>query len=122
MSLFRRGPTEPQASNPQDAPGESPADETARTEETSGEVPGERGIPSVNRVRTVQSRVSSVLTVSLMGALAVGLLIWYYSGAFNRNARAQQLAEANRPIVLTTGKSQRDQINGSGSPSGSCRL
>jgi type IV secretion system protein VirB10 len=42
----------------------------------------------------VQSRVTSVLAVTLMGALAAALLIWYYSGAIHRNARAQELAEA----------------------------
>jgi len=35
-----------------------------------------------------------VLTVTLLCALAVGLLVWYYSGAINRSARAQQLAQA----------------------------
>jgi type IV secretion system protein VirB10 len=100
MSLFRRGSTEPPAPNtpqgahpPQGAPGEPRADETERVEETTGEVPGERGIPSINRVRSVQSRVSSVLTVTVLGALAVALMIWYYSGAINRSARAQQLAQ-----------------------------
>ena len=29
-----------------------------------------------------------------MGALAAALMIWYYSGAIHRNARAQELAEA----------------------------
>jgi type IV secretion system protein VirB10 len=60
----------------------------------SGEIPGERGIPSVNRVRSVQSRVTSVLAVTLMGSLAAALMIWYYSGAIHRSARAQALAEA----------------------------
>jgi type IV secretion system protein VirB10 len=64
------------------------------TEHGSGEIPGERGIPSVNRVRSVQSRVTSVLAVTLMGSLAAALMIWYYSGAIHRSARAQALAEA----------------------------
>jgi type IV secretion system protein VirB10 len=94
MSLFRRGPRETPAPGSDGVPGEPRADETARAEETSGEVPGERGIPGINRVRSVQSRVSSILVVTLMGALAVGLLTWYYSGVINRSARAQQLAAA----------------------------
>ena len=71
----------------------APSDETP-PERESGEIPGERGIPSVNRVRSVQSRVTSVLAVTLMGSLAAALMIWYYSGAIHRSARAQALAEA----------------------------
>ena len=93
MSFWRREPTEPSASTPPGAAGEPPADET-QTARRVGDVPGERGIPSVNRVRSVQSRVTSVLAVTLMGALAAALMIWYYSGAIHRSARAQQLAEA----------------------------
>jgi len=93
VSLFRSGPTEPQPSNQEGGSGEPPREEGAQPG-SSAEVPGERGIPSVNRVRSVQSRVSTVLTLTLMIGLAGGLLIWYYSGAINRSARATQLAEA----------------------------
>jgi type IV secretion system protein VirB10 len=93
MSFWRREPSEPSASPPPDAAGEAPADENPTTDGGSGGVPGERGIPSLNRVRSVQSRVSSVLAVTLMGILAAGLMIWYYSGAIGRSARAQHLAE-----------------------------
>ena len=93
MSFWRREPSEPSASTPPDAAGEPPADENPTTDGGSGAVPGERGIPSLNRVRSVQSRVSSVLAVTLMGILAAGLMIWYYSGAIGRSARAQHLAE-----------------------------
>ena len=89
MSFWRREPSEPSAPTPPGAAGEPPADETRQPHGGSGEIPGERGIPSVNRVRSVQSRVSSVLAVTLMGALAAGLMIWYYSGAIGRSARAQ---------------------------------
>jgi len=70
------------------------SDDSPPAESESGEIPGERGIPSVNRVRSVQSRVTSVLAVTLMGSLAAALMIWYYSGAIHRSARAQALAEA----------------------------
>ena len=93
MSFWRREPSEPSVSTPPDAAGEPPADETP-PEGGSGAVPGERGIPSINRVRSVQSRVSSVLAVTLMGALAAGLMIWYYSGVIGRSARGHELAEA----------------------------
>ncbi len=91
MSFWRRKPSEPSASTSEGPAGEPPADETPPSE--GGAVPGERGIPSLNRVRSVQSRVSSVLAVTLMGILAAGLMIWYYSGAIGRSARAQHLAE-----------------------------
>jgi len=94
MSLSRHEPTETSALNPQGAAGAPPADETPGAQGDSGEIPGERGIPSVNRVRSVQSRVTSVLAVTLMAILAAALMIWYYSGAIHRSDRAQALAEA----------------------------
>jgi len=87
-----RSPTEPSAIPPSAADG-PPADEPAGSDGESG-IAGERGIPSVNRVRSVQSRVTSLLAVTVLGGLAAALLIWYYSGAIHRNARAQELAEA----------------------------
>ena len=65
-----------------------------RPEDSTGAVPGERGIPSLNRVRSVQSRVASVLGVTLMSVLGVGLLTWYYSGAIHRTSRAEERAQA----------------------------
>jgi len=94
MSLSPREPSEPSAPNTLGAAGGPPADETQRPHRESGEIPGERGIPSVNRVRSVQSRATSVLAVTLMGALAATLMVWYYSGAIHRSARAQALAQA----------------------------
>ncbi len=55
-------------------------------------VAGDRGIPSINRARSVQSRLSSLLAVGLMGALSLGLLTWYYAKAFSRPSRAQHAA------------------------------
>jgi type IV secretion system protein VirB10 len=75
MSLFRR-PTE-DATSPEEA-----------------SVAGERGIASVNRARSLQSRVSSVLAIGLMSALGVGLLTWYYANTFSRRARVQESAQA----------------------------
>jgi type IV secretion system protein VirB10 len=58
-------------------------------------IPGDRGIPSVNRVRSMQSRVTSVLAISLMTMLGAGLLTWYYARALNRPAAAQRAALAS---------------------------
>lgn len=60
---------------------------------------GDRGIPSVNRARSVQSRVSSVLAFTLMSALGLGLLTWYYARTLSRPREVQhaaQLAAKNR--------------------------
>lgn len=93
MSSSHGGPRdEPPASVP-GPDGHPPADETDERAADGG-VPGERGIPPVHRIRSVQSRVSSILTVTVLGGLAAALLIWYYAGAVNRSGRAQQLAAA----------------------------
>ena len=94
MSLSQPEPSEPSTPNPHRAAGGPPADETQEHHRESGEIPGERGIPSANRVRSVQSRATSVLAVTLTGALAATLMVWYYSGAIHRSARAQALAQA----------------------------
>ena len=59
MSLFRR-----------------PTEDAAPPEEAS--VAGERGIASVNRARSLQSRVSSVLAIGLMIPLVLALN-WFVS-------------------------------------------
>lgn len=51
---------------------------------------GERSTATVDRARSVQSRVSSVLAVGLMIVLGGGLLIWYYTNALTRQAKAEQ--------------------------------
>jgi type IV secretion system protein VirB10 len=57
-------------------------------------IAGDRGIPSVNRVRSIQSRVSSLLGFALVTTLGVGLLGWYYTKALTRPAQAQHAAQA----------------------------
>jgi type IV secretion system protein VirB10 len=64
--------------------GQEPADET---------VQGERGAATVNRVRSLQSRVSNVLAAALMGALGLGALSWYYAHILSRNAHAVEVAK-----------------------------
>lgn len=94
MSFFPRK-SEPTISNVGEIEGaDARPGPTAEEAEGFTGVAGERGIPSVNRVRSMQSRVSSALAIALMSILAGGLLIWYYTGAFTRNSRAQELARA----------------------------
>lgn len=87
MKVFSRGNPEPGEQS--DATGEAAASESA-----GQAIAGDRGIPSINRVRSVQSRMSGVLAMGLMGALSLGLLTWYYARAFTRPARAQHAAQA----------------------------
>jgi type IV secretion system protein VirB10 len=57
-------------------------------------IAGDRGIPSINRARSLQSRVSSGLAIALMSALGLGLLTWYYARTLSRPAQAQHAAQA----------------------------
>jgi type IV secretion system protein VirB10 len=57
-------------------------------------VQGERGAALVNRAASVQSRLSSVLALSLMSVLGIGSLAWYYANSFSRQNRARQNAQS----------------------------
>lgn len=71
-----------------------------RREETSSAPPpvepaeegvrGERGIPSVNRKRSIHARVTHALAISVMVVLGVGFLSWYYATTFSRRADEEQ--------------------------------
>jgi len=52
--------------------------------ERSPEIAGERGIPSVNRMRSMQSRVTSVLAVGFISLMTLGLLAWYYTHTWQK--------------------------------------
>jgi type IV secretion system protein VirB10 len=51
----------------------------AAPEDAPAAVAGERGISSVNRPHSLQSRLANVLAIGLLLALGVGLLGWYYA-------------------------------------------
>jgi type IV secretion system protein VirB10 len=57
-------------------------------------VAGERGIGSINRVRSLQSRVSNLLAIGLMATLGVGLLGWYYVRTYTNQAQARESAQS----------------------------
>jgi type IV secretion system protein VirB10 len=74
--------------------GQFGADHAAQEPESvSGELPGERGESGLHRARSLQSRASQVLALTLMGALAVGLLGWYYVHTFASRGTAQRTAQ-----------------------------
>jgi len=62
--------------------------------EATHTVVGERSIASVNRGRSLQSRLSNLLAMGLMAALGIGLLGWYYSRTLARPAQTQRAAQA----------------------------
>ncbi|MEZ5512476.1 MAG: type IV secretion system protein VirB10 [Steroidobacteraceae bacterium] len=83
---------------------ESPADAAApnRLDDTSddaaderAQVAGERGIVSVNRSRSLQSRLNNMLAMGLISTLGIGLLGWYYSQVFARQKQAMQEAQSS---------------------------
>ena len=55
---------------------------------------GERGMSALHRARSLQSRASQVLALTLMGTLAVGLLGWYYVHTFAQRGTAQRTAQS----------------------------
>lgn len=76
---------------------------TARTENTANTVAGERGIASIHRTHSLQSRVSNLLAAGLMSVLALGFLAWYYTQTFARQSRAEA-AQASRSKRQTQGE------------------
>lgn len=74
--------------------GPSDAEESAAPDERAC-VPGERGIASVNQAHSLQSRISNLMAMGLMGALGLGLLGWYYSQTFAHQRKAREDAQAS---------------------------
>jgi type IV secretion system protein VirB10 len=63
------------------------------------EVVAERGVASMARVRSLQSRLSSVLAMLLCGGLGVGLLAWYYGGMLSHRGAAAAARHSSGPAV-----------------------
>jgi type IV secretion system protein VirB10 len=68
--------------------------EVANARTTDEPILGDRGIPSINRVRSVQSRLTSVLAIGLMSVLGLGLLGWYYQRMLAKPSQARESAQA----------------------------
>lgn len=52
----------------------------------------ERGVAAAYRARSLQSRAGSVVSFAVASLLGLGLLVWYYSAALKRPARAAENA------------------------------
>ena len=63
-----------------------------RTDAGSSTVQGERAIPSVNRERSIQSRISSSLALGTIVLLGAGFLFWYYNTQYTRSHAAEEAA------------------------------
>lgn len=72
-------------------------------EDTVDTVVGERGVASIHRTRSLQSRVSNMLAVGLVSLLALGFLAWYYTQVFARQARSRH-AQTSKSMQQTKGE------------------
>jgi type IV secretion system protein VirB10 len=63
------------------------------SESSDNLVRGERTSPAITRERAMSSRVSSILAMSLMSTLGLGLLIWYYANTLLHQSGARQSAQ-----------------------------
>lgn len=57
-------------------------------------IPGERGPSTLHRARSLQSRIANVFALTLLSALALGLLGWYYLHTFETRGAVQHTARA----------------------------
>jgi type IV secretion system protein VirB10 len=64
---------------------------------------GERGSSIVGGVRSLQSRMSSLLAAALMSSVGAGLLAWYYAEALSRPAAQRGAVHAPRPELAGEG-------------------
>jgi type IV secretion system protein VirB10 len=87
----RNSGTSPGEGRPGSGPGSTEAMQPGTV--SQGTVRGERGQPSVSTVRSLQSRVSSIMACGLMIILGAGMLTWYYTSAISRQSRVKQTAQ-----------------------------
>lgn len=69
-----------------------PGHEGARTTAGNKAIQGERTIPSVNRERSIQSRISGALALATIILLGAGFLFWYYNTQYAKTREAEEAA------------------------------
>jgi type IV secretion system protein VirB10 len=67
-------------------------DRASRAATETSTIRGERAIPSVNRERSVQSRVSGALALAAIILLGAGFLFWYYNTQYAKTRQAEEAA------------------------------
>src|SRR5476649_1690507 len=65
------------------------------------EVVAERGMASMARARSLQSRLSGLLAMLLCGGLGLGLLTWYYGGMLAHRGSATSVRRGPVPAVVS---------------------
>lgn len=96
MSVWRRNDSAPDGDQRAIPTTESADPDDAPNGDGAPHVKGERGLPPAKAFQSLQSRVSSVLTVGLMTVLAAGLLIYYYTSALTRGSKAREAAQVQQ--------------------------
>jgi len=71
----------------------SPHQGTDAADAGAATVQGERAIPSVNRERSIQSRISSALALGTIVLLGAGFLFWYYNTQYAKTHDAELAAK-----------------------------
>jgi type IV secretion system protein VirB10 len=66
--------------------------ERSRTAAEHTTIRGERAIPSVNRERSIQSRISGGLALATIILLGAGFLFWYYNTQYAKTRQAEEAA------------------------------
>lgn len=74
--------------------GQETAEPSSERDATAAQVVGERGIGSINRASSLQSRITNALAIGLMSVLGVGLLGWYYAHTFASQGHARRTAQS----------------------------
>ena len=69
-----------------------PGNEASRSAAERTTVQGERAIPSVNRERSIQSRISGSLALATIILLGAGFLFWYYNTQYAKTREAEEAA------------------------------
>jgi type IV secretion system protein VirB10 len=93
MSFWKAGRRAAAAAPGVDGGREAEGNEASASPDEST-VRGERGIASINRARSIQSRVSNLLAMGLMSSLGLGLLTWYYAQVFSKHVQVRQEAQS----------------------------
>ncbi len=91
MRLFGASRTPAEHTAPEG--GREAGDGSPAPNDASAHVAGERGIGSINRASSLQSRITNALAIALMSVLGVGLLGWYYAHTFANQARGRRAAQ-----------------------------
>jgi hypothetical protein len=108
MSIFDR---------PRRGEGDQPAPSSSQANDADIEsVEGERGVSAVQQPPSLQSRLSNILALGLMGTLGVGFLGWYYAKTLGHS-----LERALGGSVRCQGESQRRYQSSTVRPSRSPR-